>query len=293
MQINKNYVALVTGASSGIGYQTALMLGSKGAKVTLVARRKNLLVELQEKINELGGEALAIECDITNRSEATNAVLQTIKNFGKIDVLINNAGRGHLGYIEDTPLEHIKNIFDVNVFSLWHTTAAALGFMRASGQGHIINVSSIAGKIGFPSNAAYVAAKHAVVGFNRALRAELCGTNIHATVVLPAGVTTDWATSTEGGSMIELFEYEAKRGAEIAIEKNITPPEIPLLSPLQVATQILDCINNPVAELYTHPHSKELAIKYETEIEATEHLLSPLWLANREGYLKNIKLKLD
>lgn len=285
MEIDKNCVALVTGASSGIGLETALLLASKGVKVALLARRKNLLLELQTKIRELGGEALVLQCDVTNREEATKAVHKTVEHFGKIDVLINNAGLGHLGYIEDTPQEHIINIFDVNVFSLWHTSSAALEFMRLRGNGHIINISSMAGKIGFPANAVYVAAKHAVVGFNRALRAELYGTNIHATVVLPAGVTTDWALNTQGGSMLELFNYEAKRGLEIAKEKNIELPQIPLLSPLQVAEQIIECIKNPVAELYTHPNTKELAVQNEVRPEIVETLLSPMWLANREGYL--------
>jgi NAD(P)-dependent dehydrogenase (short-subunit alcohol dehydrogenase family) len=231
--------------------------------------------------------AITIPCDVTIRAEFEGAVERTIEQFGRLDVLVNNAGRGHFAYIEETPDDQIESIFRVNVFSLWYGTAAALRHMRSRGSGHIINMSSMAGKIGYPANAVYVAAKHATVGFTRALRAELAGTGIEATVICPAGTLTEWATVTEGGPMLDLFEYEERRGSEIARERGIPPPpSVPLLDPDSVAEAIAHVIEHPVPELYTHPGSRELALDFERDQRATELLLEPYWLANREGYEK-------
>ena len=286
MEINSETVIVITGASSGIGRAIALALANYKAKIVILARRKNLIDELSKEIRIKGAEVYGIECDVTLKNETESTIDKIIEKYGKIDVLINNAGRGHFGYIEDTTEEQIDNIFKVNVFSLWYTTAKTLQYMRPNNSGHIIHISSIAGKIGFPSNAAYVSAKHAVVGFNRALRCELVGTNINATVVMPAGVLTDWAVNTEGGSMIELFEYESKRGSEIAKAEGIIQPKIPLLRPEEIASKIIECIKNPTPELYTHEGTQQLAINYEQDIVSVEKTLIPSWIANREGYLK-------
>jgi NAD(P)-dependent dehydrogenase (short-subunit alcohol dehydrogenase family) len=284
MNITDNTVIIITGASSGIGRALALELAGHKARLGLIARREGELGEVAREVQARGGEALPIPCDVTDRTAFEQAVEQTIAHFGHLDVLINNAGRGQHAYIEDTPDEQIDSIFRVNVFSLWYGTSAALRHMRARGSGQIINISSMAGKLGYPANAVYVAAKHAVVGFTRALRAELAGTGITATVVCPGGTLTDWAAVTEGGPMLELFEYEGRRGADIAHEHGIELPVTPLLPPEEVAQAIVEAIEHPVAELYTHPGSRELAHAFEQHQEETERLLEPLWLANREGY---------
>lgn len=285
MEITNETVCLVTGASSGIGRAVALRLAMRGARIGLVARRREQLQETARMAGELGGSTLVLPCDVTVRTEFESAVEQVISHYGQLDVLINNAGRGHFAYIEDTPEEHIENIFKVNVFSLWYGTAPALRHMRRRNTGHIVNIASMAGRIGFPANGAYVAAKHAVVGFNRALRAELAGTGIDATVVLPGGVMTDWAEVTEGGSMLELFAYEARRGAEIAQETGITlPPSMPVLEPDALAEMIVSAILDPVPELYTHPGSLDLVRGYDNDQKEMEKKLSPYWLANREKY---------
>lgn len=283
MDITNETVCLITGASSGIGRALALRMGRRGACVAIVARRRQQLAETARMIEEAGGRALALPCDITRRAEFEEAVRRTIDHFGRLDVLVNNAGRGHFAYIEDTPEEQIESIFRVNVFALWYGTAPAIRQMKRQGGGHIINVSSMAGKVGYPANGAYVAAKHAVVGFNRALRAELAGTGIEATVVVPGGVTTDWAQVTEGSPMLDLFSHEAQRGAEIAAAMGAEPPpQIPLLNPDDVAEMIVGAIADPVPELYTHPGSRELALAYEMNQTSVEKRLEPYWLANRE-----------
>jgi short-subunit dehydrogenase len=285
MEITEELVVLVTGASSGIGEALVRELARRGARVALVARRAERLREIAAEITGTGGRALAIECDVTDREAFERAIEETIARFGALDVLVNNAGRGQNAYIEDTPDEQIKEIFALNVFSLWYGVSAALRHMRPRGRGHIITISSIAGKIGYPGNAVYVAAKHAAVGFTRALRAELAGSGIEATVVIPAGTLTAWAEVTAGGPMTELFAYEAERGAEIAAERGITPPSLPLLSPIEVALKIIGAIERPVAELHTHPGSRELTLEYERDQHGAEARMEPSWLANREGYL--------
>jgi NAD(P)-dependent dehydrogenase (short-subunit alcohol dehydrogenase family) len=287
MKIDSGTVVIVTGSSSGIGRALALALARRGARLGLIARREERLNDVADGVRGLGGDPLVLPCDVTRREDFELAVERTIAHFGDLHVLVNNAGRGHFAYIEETPEEQIESIFRVNVFSLWYGTSAALRHMRVQGRGHIVNISSMAGKLGYPANAAYVAAKHATVGFTRALRSELAGTGIDATVVLPSGTLTDWATVTEGGPMIELFAYENSRGAEIARERGQElPPSMPLLSAEEVAEAIVGIIERPAPESYTHPGSRQLALEFERDQAAMEKMLEPLWLANREAYEK-------
>lgn len=234
-----------------------------------------------------GGDALAIECDVTERESMTSAIARVETAFGEIDVLVNNAGRGHHAYVEDTPDEQIESIFRVNVFALWYGTAAVIPGMRARRRGVIVNMASLAGKIGYPANAAYVAAKHAVVGFSRALRAEVAESGIDVITVIPAGVATDWADVVEGGSMLDLFAHERERGAEIARERDVElPPSPALLSANEVAQSIVEAIEHPQPEVYTHPGTRGIALAAQLDPEIFERLQIPNWLANREGYLK-------
>lgn len=278
-------VVLITGASSGIGRALALRLAQNGARLAIVARRAELLAEVASEIEATGGTALPLVCDVTKPDQFEAAVAETIARFGELHVLVNNAGRGNNAYIHDTPNNQLESIFRVNVFSLWYGTAAALRHMIPLGRGQIINVASVAGKIGFPGNAAYVAAKHATVGFTRALRAELAGTGVIATTIIAAGTLTDWATVAEGGPMLELFNYERERGGELAEQMGRTlPPAIPLLTADCVASEIANAIGNPAPELYTHPGLRDWVLEYETNQESAEQKLEPFWLANREGY---------
>ncbi len=294
MDITQKTACLITGASSGIGRSLAYCLGSRGARIAILARREEELAETGRLIEDAGGEALIIPCDVTRQADFEAAVEQTIDRFGRLDILVNNAGRGHCAYIENTPTEQIESIFQVNVFSLWYGTAPAIRQMKRQGSGHIVNIASLAGKVGFPANAAYVAAKHAVVGFTRALRSELAGTGIEATVVVPGGVQTAWAAVTEGGPMLELFAHEARRGAEIAAERRTEPvPQIPLLQPDAVAEMIVGVLLDPVPELYTHPGSRELVLGYELNQPGMERRLEPYWLANQEAYREGNRTSLE
>jgi NAD(P)-dependent dehydrogenase (short-subunit alcohol dehydrogenase family) len=285
----KRQVVVITGGSSGIGSALARLLAGEDATIVIAGRRLPLLKEVSGGISAAGGKCKPVQCDVTRKNEAENLIHSTVKEFGGIDVLVNNAGRGHFASVEDTTDEMIQSMFAVNVFSLWYTTRPALSYMKKQGKGHVINVASMAGKLGYPYNSAYVAAKHACVGFTHALRQELLETGIHATVVCPAAVDTDWAASTEGGSMLPFFSESGPRIKKIAAERGLKLPPIEgLKSPESVAEQIVECIRHPVAEVFTHTGSKEFAILASQDREEAERFQLPIVLGERETYLKNI-----
>jgi short-subunit dehydrogenase len=278
-------VAIVTGASSGIGAALAVQISREGAAVILAARRKDKIERLAGEINRAGQAALAVPADVTRRSDAEMLVRTAVERFGRLDILVNNAGRGHFASVEETTDETIRSMFELNVYSLWYTTRPALTQMKKQGSGHIINVASMAGKLGYPYNSAYVAAKHACVGFTHALRMELMETGIHATVVCPAGVRTGWAAETEGGSMLPFFSASGPVIKRLASERGISLPAIEGVLPAEdVAGQIVKCIYNPVAELFTHKGSAEfLRLIAENRAEAEKHQI-PVVLGEREVY---------
>lgn len=280
-------VAIITGASSGIGAALARVLAREGATVVLAARRIDRLHELAEHIRADGGKALVHPVDVTVKAEAEHLIHRTAGDLQRIDILVNNAGRGHFASVEDTTDEMIHNMFRVNVYALWYTVRPALKYMKQQKSGHIINVASMAGKLGYPYNSAYVAAKHAVVGFTMALRQELVETGVHATVVCPAGVKTDWAATTEGGSMLPLFSESGPIIKKIAAERGIALPPIEgVIAPEVVAEKILDCIYHPVAELYTHRGAKEFVELAARDRETAELHQLPIVLGEREVYEK-------
>jgi short-subunit dehydrogenase len=287
-------VAIITGGSSGIGAELGRVLASDGVRVVLAARRKQLLDDVAESITKAGGSATAVKCDVSVREDAEELIHYVHEEFGRLDILVNNAGRGHLSSVEDTTDLMIQSIFEVNVFSLWYTTRPALTYMKRQGSGHIINIASMAGKVGFPFNSAYVAAKHACVGFTHALRQELLETGIHASVVCPASVLTEWAMNTEGGPMLPLLSRSSSHVKAIAKERNITLPEIEgVMPPRAVAEHILECIRNPVPEVYTHKGSREFALLAAQDRVRAEQRQLPIVLGERMVYESLSKDKQD
>lgn len=278
-------VALITGASSGIGAALALGISREGGTVVLAARRKEKLESLAAQIAGEGHTALTLPTDVTRSADAERLVRTAIERFGRLDILVNNAGRGHFASVEDTTDEMIRSMFELNVFPLWYTTRPALVQMKKQGSGHVINVASMAGKLGYPYNSAYVAAKHACVGFTHALRMELVETGIHATVVCPAGVLTDWASVTEGGSMLPFFSASGPEIKRLASERGISLPRIGgVMNAEEVAAQIVKCIYSPVPELFTHTGSAEFIRSVaEDRAEAEKHML-PVILGERAAY---------
>ncbi len=283
----KDKVAIITGASSGIGAALAKILAKEGVPVVLAARRVDRLYALVQEIKEAGGNAVAHPCDVTVKAEAEYLIRQTLEKFNRIDILVNNAGRGHFASIEDTTDDMIQSMFKLNVYSLWYTVRPTLRHMKERGAGHIVNIASMAGKLGFPYNSAYVAAKHACVGFTLALRQELIETGIHASVICPAGVLTEWAKVTEGGSMLPMFSESGPIIKKIAEERGDSLPKIQGVLPAEeIARQILECIKNPVAEVYTHKGAREFVQLATAHREEAEKQQAPIVLGEREVYAR-------
>ena len=194
----KGKVALVTGASSGIGAVTAQKLARQGLRVALVARRGERLQALAEEIGAAGGEARAIAADLTQEAERERVATEVRRTWGPVDVLVNNAGCGWYGYSADMPWPIAQRLLQVNVEAVVHLTLLVLPEMRARGSGHIINVGSIAGSIPSQGVAMYSASKAFLDAFTTALYREMRGSGVRVSVIRPGAVTTDFfATSAE------------------------------------------------------------------------------------------------
>jgi short-subunit dehydrogenase len=181
-------VALVTGASSGIGKETAKLLIKKGFTVYGSARR----VDKMSDLNDLGIKLLAM--DVTNEESMVTGVAEIIKKEGQIDVLINNAGYGSYGSVEDMPMSEAKYQFEVNIFGLARLIQLVLPSMRAQKSGRIINISSIGGSIGEPHGAWYHSTKFALEGLSDSLRMELKQFGIDVVIIKPGAILTEWNT---------------------------------------------------------------------------------------------------
>lgn len=286
MKLTEESVVVITGASSGIGRALALELLKRKIPVAICARRADSLTAVQLRFVAEGVPCYSKVCDVSNRFEVQDFIKGVVEKFGRIDVLINNAGRGNTASVEDTPHYQLESIFGVNVFSLFYTCAQVLPIMRAQQSGHIINIASVVGKIAYPFNSAYIAAKHAVVGFTAALRAELVDSGIEATVVCPAGVSTEWAAVTEGSPIGNIFGNGIKYSREISKQLNLPlAPLQPMMTPESVAEILISCIENPTGEdVYTHQGTKEIAQKAFNSRAEYDQTMKPLFLGMYKAY---------
>jgi short-subunit dehydrogenase len=188
----KGKVAVITGASSGIGEATARKLAGKGLKVALVARREERLQKIVSEIEASGGQALAVPADLADESGRQQAVEAILCVYGSPDVLVNNAGFGWYGFSEDMPWAVANQMIQVNAAAGVELSLRLLGEMRARNSGHIINVSSVAGSMPSQGVALYCATKSFLDTFTTALYRELRGSNVHVSVVRPGPVTTEF-----------------------------------------------------------------------------------------------------
>ena len=221
-------IALVTGASSGIGEATARRLLREGFVVYGAARRVDKMAGLVAQ----GGHALGM--DVTDDAQMAAGVQQILDAHGRIDLLVNNAGYGSYGAVEEVPLEEARRQFDVNLFGLAQLIRLVLPTMRAQRSGTIVNVSSIGGKIYTPFGAWYHATKHAVEGFSDALRLELAPFGIRVVIVEPGAIRTEWdgiavdnMMETSGSGPYASFAAQTKRFMESAYAGNAgSPPSV-------------------------------------------------------------------
>ena len=190
-------VALVTGASSGIGEATALALAQQGAAVAIAARRKDRIDALAARIADGGGTALAIEADVTSQEQAEALVAQTVADLGRLDTLINNAGVMLLGPIVDAPLEEWEQMVDLNVKGLLYCAHAAVGHLLTAAQdsprqvADMVNISSVAGRVARSGSGVYNATKWGVGAFSESLRQEVARRHVRVSLVEPGAVATE------------------------------------------------------------------------------------------------------
>ncbi|GGI27969.1 SDR family oxidoreductase [Pedobacter mendelii] len=187
----KDKVVIITGASSGMGEAAAKHLASLGATVVLGARRADKIEKLAKDIQENGGKALAVEVDVTKREEVKKLAVETVKQFGKIDVILNNAGVMPLSPIDRLNVEEWDTMIDVNIKGVLNGIAAVLPYMKEQKFGQIINTSSVAGHKVFNGSAVYSATKYAVRALTEGLRMEVKPYNIRTTIVCPGAVKTE------------------------------------------------------------------------------------------------------
>ncbi len=193
----KNKVVLITGASSGFGADAAHLFAREGAKVVLAARRLDRLQKLVDKIQARGGEALAIPVDVVNLDEIKLMVQSTLDFYGQIDILFNNAGFGRLDWLENLDMERdIKTQISVNLTGLIQMTQAVLPHMIERGEGHIINMASVASFTAAPLYSVYAATKFGVRGFTNALRREVRHLGIRVSGIYPGPATTEFGDHT-------------------------------------------------------------------------------------------------
>ncbi|HRY30150.1 MAG TPA: SDR family oxidoreductase [Elusimicrobiota bacterium] len=194
----KNKVILITGASSGIGWATAEALAREGARLALAARRQDRLDALAQTLHERHGtETFVVRTDVKRENEVRYMITETVKRFGRLDVLINNAGVLFMGQFLEMPLVDMHAIMDTNYWSIVHAVKFAAPPMSKQGGGHIINIASGVSRRGLPFMAAYSASKYALAGLTEAVRLELAAQNIKFTTVYPGGVETEMPKSVD------------------------------------------------------------------------------------------------
>ena len=224
-------VAVITGASSGIGEATAEALVAEGAAVVVAARREERLKDLVERIEGNGGRALAVACDVTDEEQAHDLIRQAKDEFGRVDVLVNNAGVMLLSRTDKGLSDQWRQMFDINVLGLLYATDAAIEVMKEQGSGHLVNISSLAVRGTRPALGVYSGTKFAVNAISEALRQELLERNIRVTIVEPGAVETELPD--------HITDEEAREGLSSLLD------ELDSLQPEDIAAAIAYCVTQP------------------------------------------------
>src|SRR6267154_4151326 len=236
-------VIAITGASAGIGRATALRLARDGEAIAICARRRDRLEEVAAEIVKARGQALPVVADVTSEADMNAFVAKTVERFGTLDVMMCNAGFGIYGAIDDITPEQMKKLMDINYFGTYYAARAALPVFRRQQRGHVIVVSSIAGKRGVPYMGAYSATKFAQIGMAECLRSEVYGSNIHVSVLCPISTATEFTdvmTRETGGDVTGAL------GPKQSVE--------------DVAESVARAIEHPIPEIYPYFQSRGLVL---------------------------------
>jgi short-subunit dehydrogenase len=234
-------VVAITGASAGIGRATALRLARNGDALVICARRSDKLHAVADEIRAAGGQAVPIVADVTRVGDMDRFIAAAVDRFGRLDVILCNAGFGIAGTIDDVTPDQMRELVDINYMGTFYATRAAMPVFRRQGAGHVIIVSSIVGKRGVPYMGAYAATKFAQVGLAECLRSELVGSNIHVSVVYPVSTET------------EFFEVMLRHTGTL-----VTRAAGPRQHASVVANAIAGAIDRPVPEVFPHFKSRAL-----------------------------------
>jgi short-subunit dehydrogenase len=235
-------VAAITGASSGIGLACASHLARNGMFVVLGARRRDRLETAVRSIEAGGGRAVAVEMDVTREADNVRLIAEARARFGRLDIMICNAGFGYYGTLEDTPAEIMRRMMEVNYIGTFLGARAALPVFREQQSGHLIFVSSIVGRRGIPFMGGYTATKAAQAGLAEALRSEFAGTAIHVSCVYPISTRTEFheAMTRDYGHAVSGL------GPKQSVD--------------EVARAVIGCVRHPRPEVYPHAGSRALAV---------------------------------
>ena len=201
----RDKVVIVTGASQGIGRATAYEFAQSGSKVVLAARDVEALTQVQQAIESFGGESVSIPTDIQDEKQTHRLVHKTLEKWGRIDVLVNNAGITYQGCFSEMPIDQIRGMVETNLMGPIYCIKGVLPHFRAKREGHIVNISSILGKRAVPNQAVYAATKFALIGLSEGLRCEEASHNITVTTFCPSSV------STEMNRLVSLHDHPLKQ----------------------------------------------------------------------------------
>jgi short-subunit dehydrogenase len=215
--------AVITGASAGIGEATAVAFARRGTRVVLAARRLDRLEELAERIQEHGGTALAVRCDVGDPKQVAALPVVVREAFGRCDVLVNNAGIPGGGEFADLSLEQIEEVVRVNLLGVLYGTRAFWPAMAAQGRGHVVNVASLAGRFATPGASVYSATKHAVVAFSESLNVSTRRHGVLITSVNPAFVPTEGFPNAGRPSIVTLTPERVAEAIVKVVREGIAP----------------------------------------------------------------------
>ena len=231
-------VWLITGCSTGFGRELAKEALEMGNKVVVTARNTD---DIQDIVEGFPETAISVALDVTKPDQIANAVKQTIEKFGRIDVLVNNAGIGYFGAIEESEDEEVRRMFEINVFGLGNMIKEVLPVMRKQRSGHVVNIASIGGLVAFPAVGYYNATKFAVDGLSESLSKEEAHLGIKVTIVAPSGFRTNWAGSSAKNSSIVIEDYAPSAGQNKANIRGYSGNQPG--DPVRAAKAILKAVN--------------------------------------------------
>jgi len=233
-------VWLITGCSTGFGRELATQVLKAGYKAAVTARN---VADVKDIVSAYPETGVALALDVTKADQIAAVVEHVRRIFGRIDVLVNNAGIGYFGAIEESEETEVRRMFDINFFGLANVTNAVLPIMRGQRSGHILNIASIGGLVAYPAVGFYNATKFAVDGFSESLAKETAHLGIKVTIIAPSGFRTDWAGRSANNSPIVIEDYAPSAGANRASIRNASGKQPG--DPVRAAKAMIDVVESP------------------------------------------------